>query len=461
MADIKIKIHTSADLAALEQTRAGTKGLEQDLSGITKETKAAKAPVEELGKASEKAGVSKKTLKEAIKALSHSVPELSNALLFLKNPFVIVAGAIAAAIAAVTSYIDSINRLAEAAKAHENIGRSFSAMGGAARDAKDSLSEFNKMLVANAEKAVDLEGKLTRVGDAIQRINRQEDEKRDAKEAFELEGVNADEKTNRISPREAMNRRMGIRSKFEQQREAAKRKQEEETIESKNEALRAQMEKRVKAEQELPAAEQEAARLDRLAKVDPKIAQSDAKFAADRLEELEKKKKKAEDSLYWSRFHAKPDPLTGVADPQALRRVQADEFAVGEIDSEIENARKQKDFAESRMDVGANKKRAEAASKRVQSIRDTITTGRDREGALFEDIVASKSVNESSRLNRAEVGGIKSRTTRVSEQADLDVQELRDAVEAQRAFIKAMKDAIKDLKTEFKNGQRDIESRRN
>ena len=463
MADIKIKITTQADLKALEQTRASSKGLEQELHGVTKETKDAKAPLEELAKSSEKAGVSKKTLKEAIKALSHAIPGLHDALLILKNPFVIAAGAIAAAIAAVTSYIQKLDELAEAAKAHENVGRSFGAMGGFLRDAKENLAAFNKALDESATKAGDLKEKLDGVTDAIKNANRLEDEKRDAKEALALEEVNADEKTKKITPLEAFKKRAEVRARFAKQREDAVNAQQREIIEAKEGALRSTMELRVGAEQKLPGAEAEAARLERLAKIDPKIAESDLKTATDSITELEGKKKKLEDSLYWSRYHAKPDPITGVPDPQALRRVAGEEADLKDIESELEHARRQKDFAESRADKGVAKKKAEEARKAVESIQSVIMTSREREGVLFEDIVSSKNGIDSSGRVRSEINALKEKRISVSERADVEVQELRSVVEAQREFIKEMRNTMKELKTEFKRGQKiakDIEARR-
>ena len=270
------------------------KQLGQATDSFTNEAKKSSPVLDEVADKTEKTTIKKKDLKDSLKQLGHAIPGVHQAMLLLKNPIVILAGAISTLITAFRAYLQSVDELAQSVGIHEAVSKSVTLLGGAFRDAAEGLQQFTIELGEAAAKEKDLNTELEKNLKLIEEQTRRETELRDAKEALAIEKVNKAEKTGRLAPENAIEQRRIIRDQFAAQREAARRKAEDEAIEAKGETLTKVMESRLRAEVALPGALKEAAIAQRLADAAPKKQESDLESIG---KEQKRWKEQREDAL--------------------------------------------------------------------------------------------------------------------------------------------------------------------
>ena len=464
--DLKVKIVTEADLAALQNSQKSFKSAadsaqffqetlkgaqsEQDKAGksakdsasayeellgpVKKNTTAA----EEAEKAVGKLSGSKKVLKESLKELAHAFPGVGSAMVLLKNPITILVGALATAVTSVRSYMLSVEELARSVGVHEAVSRTMQTLGGAARDAATGLRQFKTDMDDAATSGTKFVDKMKEVQEAIDKAALRETEKRDANEALAIAKANASEKGGKITPQQAIQQRLNITNDFAAQREAARKKAEADKLEAKGEALTKIMESRVRAEALLPAALEEEAGASRTLDAAPDKQKSDLKElddqeadATNRREKLQKKRSAYEpSSLDW----LMPDFLIKDS-PVRLAAIDEDLDRVGEDLKGIENKR-----AMVNREPALAKKRAETTGKRATGLKDLITGAKTAEGGLFEDIVYGQQQMQEDQRSRERAGALQAEARGVTAGADIRAKNTQDATRIEADLPRAYHD---------------------
>ena len=412
MADIKIRIVTSAETKAVDETRKKV----GSLGDTTKET--GKEVGGKFFDAQNKATEGTKNFSHALRGLATQLPGIGQIAGLLVSPFALLTGAIAAAVGALVSYLNKIDDLAKAAEAHARLSTGLYTLGGGARDAAESLAKFKAELIAAAEKGEDLKVKLEAVNEAIQKGARMRDEMRDAREALAIEEVNAAEKSKKIGPLAAMKERGRIREDFAAKREADRRKLEDEIQEARNEGLRRQMETTVRAKAALPGAEREAAEAERGAGVAPKIKKSGLESIKEQREAVTEERDKAQTTLdamkgvkFLEKIFGKPTSPTTEADKQDLQdKIDAAQSRLTGLDDQEEMVNRGPERA---AELAKNKRA------RAEALKGIITTGTEREGAMFGEIISGNQNVETDRRHRTDVGALTRKTNQLADAAAL------------------------------------------
>lgn len=208
--DLKVKITTEAELAALKQTQKEIKAVSTEANASVAPVQKGEAAVKELGNTAASAAKQKKTLKDAIQAAAKSIPELGTATLALKNPWVIVAFAIAAAIAAVTKFIAKVKEMEKAIQAFDQLNKAavpFKAIADANARSADAQADALKRIADESDDAATATDKLiSKLDEKAKRDGAERAAERERDEA----AINADELTGAITPQEARNRRTAL-----------------------------------------------------------------------------------------------------------------------------------------------------------------------------------------------------------------------------------------------------------
>ena len=438
---LDIIIRTPADTSGVEKTTGAIKDLH-------KATDTAEGSQDKLKRGARSTASSldplvkkKEQWRDVLQELQKAVPGLGEAVLLLKNPIAIGVGAIGTIIAALRSYITSVNELAATSSIHEAVSKSMSLIGGAARDAAAGMREFNDALADNAAKGKDAIKHLGEIEEALKTADRREAEKRDAREGLALAHIDAREKTKKITPEEAVEQRLATKTFYAEKRESDRQKKEAEQIEAKGEALRKLQEARLRAEEQLPGAEMEAATAARLAGTAPTKQASDiAEIKRLRTEaEAERNELQQQRSMYEPAFpelEGKNAGPVGNAFGKLLRRFQrgpiGDDAARAEfagIDTKLDaNAAKLKNLDE--MEAMANaapgtaQKRAEKATGRAANLKTFIQGARNSEGDIFTGIVQGRANAEAETSHRRGVLNDQSEARGVTERAPIEAKKM-------------------------------------
>ena len=186
------------------------------LAHMTREAKSLTPAIEASGKAAGVAALKKKDLKDIIKALGHAVPELGSLVLALKNPYVILAAAVAGAVVWLKSFLDKVDEMEKAVDAFDQLNKAATPLKAIA-DANAVASK--KQADAIAEIANKSDDATTALGKLIGKIEEKEKldkEIRDAQQKQEEAIVDADLQTGAIDKFTAIDRRSAIRTKYGQ-----------------------------------------------------------------------------------------------------------------------------------------------------------------------------------------------------------------------------------------------------
>lgn len=348
------------------------------LAQMTSESKMLGAEQDRLEKKTTALSGSKRQWLTALKQLKNQVPGLGAVLTALKSPYSILIGAIAAVVVAIAKQIAKQNELAEnAQKTADAFDPLYTAMDDSksiAREASEKARDYAKELNGLADAAKAADGALDAANDQIDRAASVEAKKDAAEKAAEIAELEADPK---FTDAERRAKRAGINAKYAwRAADRAERvlKQKHAAEEKRGDiAANAAFD----AEEKLPAAEAEAAELEK----DALLASRDAETLKEKHAD-DKADLKAERTVVRGRLDAgysSFSPRTRAGDESKLAVI---EQALKEMPGRL---------AEYEDRAAQKKQAAKIAAEKVTELRKISVSGREKSQAAdpkLQQIVA-------------------------------------------------------------------------
>ena len=421
------------------------------LAQMTTEAKGLAPALDETGKAAERATVSKKTLKDAIKQLSRAVPELGSLALALKNPWVLIAAAIAGVVVAFKKFIDKVNEMEVAIEAFSNLNKAATPikqiMQDGARATKAQADELHRI----ATESDDAETALGKVVKQMEAKAAQEKEIRAAQRELDEAGISADEQTGAITPAEAVSRRSALATRYGALDQAAAGRLGAQRVEAIEQARLAAVMVGDEARLALPAAEAKREQT----KID--VAERKGSRKSDRakldIDEASARKIINDGKPFSAAFFKAM--FTGVDGRKFRADADQQEVEQRGVIEDIKVKRTELDAADDADDA-----KVTSAGKTVSDLEGKQRTALKQSGDFLERRGETAREVGAETATAAEVGRLQAATRQIEEKAAL----IKEATKAQEERDKRELAALKGLFDQSARGQdaiiREIESRR-
>jgi hypothetical protein len=451
--NLDVRIKTTAEGQGVKDTAEG-------LKNIAKEANSAKAATEQVAKATDQiadaagktAGatkdaaaaqtgwtISKKQGLDALKKLKDAVPGLGFVIDALKNPYTAITAAIAAFIVEITKQIEKQNELARASlELGQQIDNARGAMDrqkGNYEDLTSAADDYRKKLqqLADEQRGVDATtsqklAELDRAAKAAESIDKQN------LSASEAE-IDAQVAGNRMTPQAAASAKRKLKAEYDQRQAERERNTSQSRFAILQEASFQKIEQAAAAEAQIPAAEEEARRL-QLAAQKAKAAMPGQRAAAEaQLKEIETQLLKEEAK---AASMAEGRGVTGII-PFSEQAVSAQQKVVVGLQSErtqIQNQLANMDLAQVQRESDAK-----AAVDAVRALQEQSLAGRRAAGTYGQRAVTVRSEQEATDAAAKDLESAKAREETARQLVDAQNQANADQKERDKALVNALKQA--------------------
>lgn len=297
--NLDVRIKTTAEGQGAQQTAEGLKKITQEAAQATTATAEVTKATAGASKEQNRWTISKQQAAQALGQLKQSIPGLGTAINLLKNPYAAAAGAIAAFVLAIQNQIKAQEEALRAAQAlGDSMDEGNAALSRRRRhfnDLEDAAASYEEQLrqLADEESGVDAQTKA-RLADVERGLKQ---ERRAGASRLELEEAKIDGqvKAGKLSPERGEIARKRLRRGEATRMEGLEAGAQQARLGILREAFEEKEKRRVTAEEALPAAQAEAARLSAVAA--SKKGASEALIAATQAEiaKVEKQRARAEE----------------------------------------------------------------------------------------------------------------------------------------------------------------------